>query len=129
MKSSRKRSGRVRIGKVSVYLHHGAWWLYYREGGKPVRKKVSESRAQAEQLAAQVNAQLALQSPTSLSFTPIAVAALRMEFLGHHEHVRKSSLGTVRRYQGKRMKTPENSARFPISRPARIAVFYSFFAS
>jgi len=99
MKSRRKRSGRVRIGKVSVYLHHGAWWLYYREGGRAVRKKVSESRAQAEQLAAQVNAQLAVNSPTVLSFSPISVGALCQQFLDYHEEVRKSSIATVRRYR------------------------------
>jgi hypothetical protein len=58
--SSRKRkaSPRFRVGKVSVYLHHGARWLHYRDGGRPVRRKVAEAREAAEQLAAQVNAQV-----------------------------------------------------------------------
>jgi integrase len=40
-------SPRFRVGKVSVYLHHGAWWVYYREHGRPVRAKVSGRRRRA----------------------------------------------------------------------------------
>jgi integrase len=99
--SSRKRkaSPRFRVGKVSVYLHHGAWWLYYRDGGGPVRRKVAEAREAAEQVAAQVNAQLTSGAPTLLSFSPIGVPDLRQQFLDYHEHVLKSSVGTVRRYR------------------------------
>jgi integrase len=97
----RKRSSspRFRVGKVSVYLHHGAWWLYYREQGKPVRTKVGLERADAEEVAAQANAQLTSRSPTLLSFSPISIPDLRQQFLDYHEHVLKSSLGTVRRYR------------------------------
>src|SRR5215510_10138537 len=66
-KRRRQPSPRFRVGKVSVYLHHGTWWVYYREHGSPVRNKVSESRGEAEQVAAQVNAQLAQRAPTLLS--------------------------------------------------------------
>jgi hypothetical protein len=57
----RKRTSaeRFRVGKVTVYLHHGAWWLYYSEGGERVRRKVSEFRNEAEKVAAQVNSQVA----------------------------------------------------------------------
>lgn len=89
---------RTRVGVVSVYHHHGAWWLYYREHGIPVRRKVAVERKAAVQLAAQVNAQLASRSPTLLSFEPITVPELRRQFLEHHELVLKSSLATVRRY-------------------------------
>lgn len=92
-------SPRFRVGRVSVYLHHGTWWLYFREGGSPVRRKISPSREEAEQVAAQVNAQVTAGSPTLLSFTPIEVSDLRQQFLDHHEHVLKSSMGTVRRYR------------------------------
>lgn len=97
----RKRnfSPRFRVGKVSGYLHHGAWWVYYRESGKPIRRKVGQSRDEAERVAAQVNAQVELGSPTLLSFSPIAVDELRQQFLDYHEHVLKSSLGTLHRYR------------------------------
>jgi integrase len=96
---SRVSSRRFRVGKVSGYLHHGAWWLYYRDSGGQIRRKVSVVRDAAEQLAAQVNAQLAMGSPTLLSFSPIDVAVLREQFLDYHENVVKSSLGTVCRYR------------------------------
>ena len=94
-----RRISRFRVGKVSVYLHHGAWWLYYREGGNPVRRKIGPSRQDAEKVAAQVNAQLTTGSPSMLSFCPIGVADLRRQFLDYHEHVLRSSMGTVRRYK------------------------------
>src|SRR4051812_31658690 len=99
--SSRKRkvSPRFRVGKVSVYLHHGTWWLDYGDGGQPVRRKAAEAREAAEQLAAQVNAHLTSGAPPLLSFSPIGVPGLRQQFLDYHEHVLKSSIGTVRRYR------------------------------
>ena len=90
---------RTRVGKVSVYPHHGAWWVYYSEGGKPVRRKVADDRADAEQIAAQVNGLLASNAPTLLAFQPVAVSELRQQFLDHHEHVLRSALATVRRYR------------------------------
>jgi integrase len=86
------------VGKVSVYLHHGTWWLYYREGGRPVRQKAAEDRSDAEQVAAQVNAQLTSNAPTLLAFQPASVADVRKQFLDYHEQVLRSALGTVRRY-------------------------------
>ena len=59
MARSQRRSSRLRVGQVSLYMHHGALWIYYRDGGKPVRRKVNGSLADGEQLAAQANAQLA----------------------------------------------------------------------
>ena len=96
---SRKRAsaGRTRVGKVSVYEHHGAWWLYFREHGRPVRRKVADDRRQAEQVAAEVNAKLVANAPTLLSFCPAPVADLRRRFLDYHESVLQSSVATVRR--------------------------------
>ncbi|QDU21690.1 tyrosine-type recombinase/integrase [Urbifossiella limnaea] len=92
-------SPRFRVGKVSVYEHHGAWWVYYRDDTGPHRKKVAATRDQAEQVAARVNSQLASNEPTLLTFTPIAVAELRKQFLDYHEHVLHSSVGTLKRYR------------------------------
>ncbi len=97
----RKRSEveRFRVGKVTVYLHHGAWWIYYSQGSERVRRKISPSRQDAEQLAAQINAQLAQKTPTLVSFQPIGIADLRQQFLDYHEHVLKSSVSTLDRYR------------------------------
>jgi integrase len=99
--ASRRRSSsqRFRVGNVSAYLHHGAWWLYYRDSGRPIRRKVADARDDAEKLAAQVNAQVTAGSPTLLSFSSIDVSTLRQQFLEYHEHVLRSSFGTVRRYR------------------------------
>ncbi len=74
MKRRKKSSQRKRVGHVSYYLHHGAWFLYYLEyqdGVKVQRRhKVADTEEEAAQIAAQVNAQLASSSPTPFSFTP-----------------------------------------------------------
>lgn len=37
-------SDRIRVGKVTLYLYHGAWWIYFSEGSKRIRRKVGESK-------------------------------------------------------------------------------------
>jgi len=90
---------RKRVGRVSYYFHHGGWYIYYRDGRHQVRRRVAEDEQTAAIAAAEVNAQLAANAPTQFSFCPISVPELRRRFLDHHEHVRRSSLGTVRRYR------------------------------
>lgn len=100
MRKVRKRKARRRrVGKVSYYEHHGSWWVYYREGGVPVRKQAGPDEKSAEQVAAQINAQLACSAPTLFSFTPTTVPELQRAFLEHHEYVLRSSLATVSRYR------------------------------
>jgi integrase len=94
-----KPSPRFRVGNVTVYEHHGAWWIYYRDAGRTERRKVADHSEQAEQVAAKVNAQLASNEPTLLTFTPIGISELRKQFLDYHEHVLYSAIGTVRRYR------------------------------
>jgi integrase len=106
-----KPSPRFRVGKVTVYEHHGAWWVYYRDAGQNHRRKVAEDRSQAETVAAQVNAQLAQQEPTLLTFSPIGVAELRRQFLDYHEKVLHSSIGTVRRYRAATQHLEDFAAR------------------
>lgn len=98
---SRRRTTppRIRVGRVSLFFHHGNWWIYYRAFGKQVRRKIGGSREEAEQVAAQVNAQLTSGAPTLLTFTAINVPDLRHKFLGHHEYVLKSSVPTINRYR------------------------------
>jgi integrase len=96
----RKRShARGRVGRVSYYEHHGGWHLYYHDGGQQVRRRVADTRDEAERLAAPVQAQLAAAAPTLLAFTPLSVPELRQRFLTYHEDVKRSSLATVRRYR------------------------------
>jgi hypothetical protein len=87
------------VGRVSLFFHHGTWWLYYRQHGQQVRRRAAVTEGEAEQVAAQVNAQLATGAPTLVAFTPATVPHLRQQFLDYHEHVLHSSLATVRRYR------------------------------
>jgi len=87
------------VGRVSYYRHHGAWWIYYRDGERPVRRRIGDDEEATEQMAALTNAQLSAGAPTAFSFSPVSVVELRRRFLDHHEHVAGSSLAAVRRYR------------------------------
>ena len=95
----RRRPRRERIGKVSLYEHHGSWWVYYRENGEPVRRKIGGDRGEAEAVGAHINAQLAAEQPTLFSFEAVSVRELVRRWLDHHEHVLRSSLSTCARYR------------------------------
>ncbi len=95
----KRRTSRRRVGQVSYYLHHGAWHVYYREGARQVRRRAGDDERAAAQLAAQINAQLAVAAPTMFSFVPLPVAELRRLWLEHHEHLLRSSLATISRYR------------------------------
>lgn len=94
----RARCRRIRIGRVSIYRHHGTWWIYYRQGDKQHRRRIGEDHDTAERVAAEINAQLTVAAPTMFDFRPIGIAELCREFLQYHEHVLRSSLATIGRY-------------------------------
>lgn len=95
----RWRPKRKRVGRVSYFYHHGSWWLYYREGKRQVRRRIVGDEKAAEQMAAQVNAQVATEAPTMYSFTPDSIPGLCQRFLDYHEQVLRSSLATISRYR------------------------------
>jgi integrase len=97
--AKRQRCTRFRVGRVSVYLHHGCWWIYYRQQGRAARQRVGSEREHAERVAAELNAQLTSAAPTMFDFRPISVSALRQAFLNYHEQVLRSSLATIQRYR------------------------------
>ena len=86
-------------GGFPTSFHHGSWWVYYLDGKRQVRRRTGPDEKVAEQLAAQVNAQLTTAAPTMFSFAPVTVPELCRRFLDHHEHVLRSSLATIRRYR------------------------------
>lgn len=98
-KTTRSRCTRFRVGRVSVYLHHGGWWIYYRQHDRPVRRRIGNERTAAERIAAELNAQLTASVPTMFDFRPIGVTELRTEFLSFHENLQRSSLATIGRYR------------------------------
>lgn len=94
-----RRATTFKIGKVRGYLRSNVWYLCYHEHGKRQRPRVGPDLAAAKQLAAQVNAQLAIGSPAATSFQAIAIPELRQLWLEHHEHVLRSSIHTITRYR------------------------------
>jgi len=60
--------------------------------------RVGLARETARQMAAEVNAQLEVGAPSALGFEPISIPAVRQRRLDHHEHIRRPSLHTIRRY-------------------------------
>jgi hypothetical protein len=67
---SRAAEARFRIGRVSVFFHHGNWWVYYRQRGRPHRRRIGNDRSQAERTASLINADLlaeTVSTPTALS--------------------------------------------------------------
>lgn len=88
-----------RVGKVTAYLRGSVWYLSYFENGKRRRPRAGADREVARRLAAETNAQLEASVATALSFEPISIAVLRERWLDYHEHVRRSSVATLRRYR------------------------------
>jgi integrase len=98
-RSRRTPPTRKRVGRVSYYLRHGGWCIYYLEGDRQVRRRVADTEEDAARIAAQVNSQLLAAAPTLLAFAPVNIPDLRRRFLDYHEHVQRSSLGTLDRYR------------------------------
>ncbi len=64
--ASRKRRGRsrrMRIGKISIYEHHGSWWVYYRENGKPIRQRIGDDPDEAKGDYAFLNGGMVTKAP------------------------------------------------------------------
>jgi site-specific recombinase XerD len=95
----KQKSVSFRVGKVRAYRRGKVWYLCYHEQGRRSRPRVGPDQQAARQLAAQINGQLAVGAPTTLSFEPIAVADLRDRWLQHHELVLRSSVQTISRYR------------------------------
>lgn len=98
-KAAPRKSRLRRVGKVGLFLHHGAWWLRWRVDGREERRRVGPDLGEAERVAAEVNAQLSRGGPTLFAFEPITVTAVVQGFLEEHEAVLRSSLATVGRYR------------------------------
>jgi len=98
-KRTKTRPIRIRIGRVSLYEHHGTWWIYYRQNASPQRRRLGSDLAAARQVAATINADLERGAATLFDFRPITVAELVTAWLDYHEHVARSSLATVKRYR------------------------------
>lgn len=122
--ATQKSTQRSRVGRVTIYEHHGAWYTYHRQNGRPIRQRVGSSEAHAECVASLLNAKLtaagsglalndllqavlpdvprpnnhSVGAADGSSGPTIKVAELQRQFLDHHEHVLHSAMSTVSRY-------------------------------
>jgi hypothetical protein len=87
-----RSADQFRVGNVRGYLRGSVWYLYYHEQGQRRRPRVGPDKAVAKQMAAQINGQLGVGAPSSLSFEPISLVELRERWLTRHEHVLRSSV-------------------------------------
>ena len=55
----------MRICQVSCYAHHGAWWVYYRDGNRPMRRRVGATAEEAARHAVQIYGQLEVGAPAT----------------------------------------------------------------
>lgn len=96
---SGRKAAAFRIGRVRIFLRGRVWYLCYHEQGRRCQPRVGPDRDVARQMAAKINAQLETGAPSALGFEPVSIGDLRERWLDHHEHVRRSSLQTIRRYR------------------------------
>src|SRR5580698_2026424 len=88
-----------RVGRVRVFRRGRIWYLAYFEQGQRRQPRVGPDRSAAKQMASEINGQLEVGAPSALGFEPISIPDLRDRWLDNHEHVRRSSVQTIRRYR------------------------------
>jgi len=71
---------RIRVGKVSLYLHHGSWYAYYRESGRPIRVRLTTDQAEALAAAEEIDRNLSLFRPSPFGQRAISLEELRRDF-------------------------------------------------
>lgn len=94
-----RKSVSFRVGRVRVFQRGRVWYLCYREHGRRRQPRVGPDHDLARQTAAEINAQLEVGVPSALGFEPASITDVRQRWLDQHEHVRRSSLATIRRYR------------------------------
>lgn len=98
-----KQPASFRVGRVLAHQRGQVWYLRYCENGQRQRPRVGFDREQARRMAAEINAQLESGAPSLLGFEPVTSAELRQRWLEHHEHIRRSSVNTIKRYRAATM--------------------------
>ncbi len=89
----------ARLGKVSIYRRGKSYWLYYRDSGRSVRKKIDGSLATARATASQVNVHLEQGHASPFSFQTKPITQTVNDFIEHCKDVRGLRIRSVRRYK------------------------------
>ena len=88
-----------RMGHVTIYKRGKSFYLYHREPGKSVRRRVDGNLATARLVASQVNTALEERRPSPLGFERVDPERFVSGFLDYCEHVAGHAIRTVDRYR------------------------------
>lgn len=89
----------ARLGKVTVYRRGKNYWLYYRDSGKSIRKKIDGNLATAKATASGINVHLEQNRPSPFSFQTKPLAKVVQDFLEHCKLARGLRIRSLQRYR------------------------------
>ena len=89
----------ARLGKVTIYRRGKSYWLYFRDSGRSIRKKIDGSLATARATASQVNVHLEQGRSSPFSFQTKPISRVVKDFIEHCQVVRGLRIRSVQRYR------------------------------
>lgn len=89
----------ARVGKVSVYRRGSSYWIYFRDSGKSIRKKIDGNLATAKATASQINVHLEQKQPSPFNLQTKPVAKVVQDFLEHCKLARGLRIRSLKRYR------------------------------
>ena len=107
-----------RLGRVTIYRRGRSYYLYYRERGKSLRRKIDGNLTTARVAESKVNASLEEGSPSPFGYKSITVEELIAQFLSHCDEVKGLALRTLDRYRA----ALEHFERFTSTRSSGMTV-------
>lgn len=89
----------ARLGKVSIYRRGRSYWIYFRDKGRTIRKKIDGNLAVARATASQINVHLEQGCSSPFSFQTKPISRVVNDFIEHCRMVRGLRIRSVQRYR------------------------------
>lgn len=89
----------ARLGKVSIYRRGSSYWIYFRDKGRTIRKKIDGNLAVARATASQINVHLEQGRSSPFSFQTKPISRVVNDFIEHCRVVRSLRIRSVQRYR------------------------------
>jgi len=89
----------ARLGRVSIYRRGRNYWIYFRDKGRTIRKKIDGNLAVARATASQVNVHLEQGRSSPFSFQTKPISRVVKDFIEHCRVVRGLRIRSVQRYR------------------------------
>ena len=89
----------TRLGKVTIYRRGQNYWLYFRDSGKTIRRRIDGNLATAKATASHVNVYLEQRRPSPFDFASRPIGKVTEEFLDHCQLGRGLRVRTLKRYE------------------------------